>query len=88
MGLVYLPQDSHIGISQRIGDEAEKIARMAVDLASQERGGAPLVVSFALPPGAQKSVSLRRYLSAERAKTSGDVTECGRRLDAALLALK
>jgi hypothetical protein len=42
----------------------------------------------ALPPGAQKSVSLRRYLSAERAKTSGDVTECGRRLDAALLTLK
>jgi hypothetical protein len=42
----------------------------------------------ALPPGAQKSVSLRRYLSAERAMTTGDVTECGRRLDAALLALK
>ena len=28
---------------ERIGDEAEKIARMAVDLASQERTGAPLV---------------------------------------------
>lgn len=45
-------------------------------------------VCDALPPGAQKSVPLRRYLSAERAKTSGDVTECGRRLDAALLTLK
>ncbi len=42
----------------------------------------------ALPPGAQKSVSLRRYLSAERAKTTGDITECSRRLDAAILALK
>ncbi|WP_291197078.1 hypothetical protein [Hyphomonas sp.] len=42
----------------------------------------------ALPPGARKSVSLRRYLSAERAKTSGDTIECSRRLDAALLTLK
>jgi phosphate transport system protein len=28
---------------ERIGDEAEKIARMAADLAPQERGGAPLI---------------------------------------------
>ncbi len=39
------------------------------------------------PASAKKSVSLRRYLSAERAQTCGDETECIRRLDAAIQAL-
>ncbi|MFN7167610.1 MAG: hypothetical protein ACK4NV_11215 [Pannonibacter sp.] len=42
----------------------------------------------AAPASAKKSVSLRRYLSAERAQTCGDETECIRRLDAAIKALK
>lgn len=41
----------------------------------------------AAPLGGKKNVSLRRYQSAERAKTSGDEKECSRRLDAALKAL-
>lgn len=40
------------------------------------------------PADFRKSVSLRRYLSAEQARRLGDETECIRRLDAALKALR
>lgn len=40
------------------------------------------------PVDARRSVSLRRYLSAEHARSLGDDAECIRRLDAALKALK
>ncbi len=40
------------------------------------------------PTGAKKSVSLRRCMSAERALSLGHETECIRRLDAAIKALK
>jgi len=40
------------------------------------------------PADFRKSVSLRRYLSAEQARKLGDESECIRRLDAALKALE
>lgn len=40
------------------------------------------------PSGGKTTVPLRHYQSAERAKSSGNETECVRRLDAALKALK
>lgn len=40
------------------------------------------------PLSDKKVVSLRRYMSAERARTLGNEIECVRRLDAAIKALR